>query len=249
MSLLTVIQDVCAAVGVERPDSVFSNIGGNRTMQEMLALANEMAQRIAYDGREWGALKKQATFTGDGVIVPPATIATGTEAFSLPADYKRMLLTSNVWRSTSTLYPMRFIADHDQWLQRRAWGYNDPRGEWILFGGQMHIAPIMGVTVTAKFPYLDKNCINLSIGGVGDSFTNDADSFRLDERMFKLGMIWQWKANKGTPYAEDLNTFNDALDRIAGADKPAPIIVGGRPISEAARTAYPFPIDPNMVPL
>ena len=34
-------------------ESVFSNITANRTMQEMLALANEMAQRIAYDTRDW----------------------------------------------------------------------------------------------------------------------------------------------------------------------------------------------------
>jgi hypothetical protein len=35
------------------PTVVFSNITANRTMQEMLALANEMAQRIAYDTRDW----------------------------------------------------------------------------------------------------------------------------------------------------------------------------------------------------
>ena len=51
MTLLSVVRDVCAAVGVTLPQSVFSNITGNRTMQEMLSTANEMAQRIAYDQR------------------------------------------------------------------------------------------------------------------------------------------------------------------------------------------------------
>ena len=43
-------------------------------------------------------------------------------------------------------------------------------------------------------------------------------------------MIWQWKANKGSPYAEDMGTYSDALVMIAGADSPAPIIMdqGGR---------------------
>ena len=35
------------------PQSMFTNITGNRTMQEMVALANETAQRIAYDTRDW----------------------------------------------------------------------------------------------------------------------------------------------------------------------------------------------------
>ena len=52
MTLLTVVKDVCSVVGVVQPSSVFTNITGTRTMQEMLSLANEMAQRIAYDTRD-----------------------------------------------------------------------------------------------------------------------------------------------------------------------------------------------------
>ena len=37
----------------------------------------------------------------------------------------------------------------------------------------------------------------------------------LDERLLKLGMIWQWKAKKGSPYQEDLGTYGDALSRLA----------------------------------
>src|SRR6187549_324047 len=105
MTLLSVVRDVCAVVGVAVPQSVFSNITGNRTMQEMLSLANEMAQRIAYDYRDWTKLRAMATFTGDGVAT----------SFPLPANYKRMLLTSNVWRSEMTQTPLRFISDTDEW--------------------------------------------------------------------------------------------------------------------------------------
>src|SRR6185436_21178301 len=104
MTLLSVVQDVCATVGVVMPTAIFSNITGNRTMQEMVSLANEMAQRIAYDLRDWNMLKTSATFTGDGV----------TTEFDLPANYKRMLLTSNLWLSTSSQTPMTFIADTDE---------------------------------------------------------------------------------------------------------------------------------------
>ena len=90
--------------------AVFSNITGNRTMQEMLALANETAQRIAYDNRDWTMLKTTVTYVGDGV----------TASYNLPANYKRMLLTSNVWRSSSTQTPMPFVPDLDEWLNRRA---------------------------------------------------------------------------------------------------------------------------------
>jgi hypothetical protein len=262
MTLLTVVQDVCAAVGVLRPQSVFSGLAGNRTMQEMVSLANEMAQRIAYDTRDWTKLRTTHTVLGDSVWVPatvdpdpivPGHFEGGSSAFSLPANFKRMLLTSNVWRSSSTQYPMTFVPDTDEWIRRRVGSESSAFGEWALIGGQMHIWPIMhgpvpavpGVSLavpaeSAYYGYLDKNCIALSGGGFGDQFQNDLDTFALDERILKLGMIWQWKAQKGSAYAEDLGTYSDALAVASGHDSPAPIIIGRR-VSSWQQDAYSWP--------
>ena len=230
MTLLSVVKDVCAVAGVQLPGSVFSAIGANRTAQEMLALANEMAQRIAYDNRDWTRFRKTVTYAGDGA----------TTAFDLPADYKRMLLTSNVWRSTSPMAPMLFVPDTDYWLQRRARNINDAWGEWTMMGGQLLIWPAMGVGVTAYFPYLHKNCITSAGGGASDAFMSDDDRFALDERLLKLGMIWQWKAQKGSPYVEDMGTYEDALAMLSGHDAPAPVMIDSGVSSAALRVPYPF---------
>jgi hypothetical protein len=232
MTLLTVVQDVCPVIGVTVPTSVLSGITTNRTMTEVLALATEMARRIAYETREWNKLKATATYAGNGVKT----------AFDLPADYQRMLLTANVWRSTSAQQPMRFVADTDEWLNRRARNMTDAWGEWTLLGGQIVIYPVMPIGTSAYHAYLHKNCIALGAGGVGDRFQADNDSFALSERVLTLGMIWQWKAQKGSAYNEDLGTYADALAMVQGADKPSPIIIGRRPISLATRASYPYPV-------
>jgi hypothetical protein len=229
MTLISVVKDVCQVVGVQQPTSVFTNINANRTMQEMSALATEMAQRIAYDsGKDWTILKKVATLIGDGVA----------DAFNLPADYKRMLLTTELWRSTSTQTPMQYIVDTNEWVQRRNQPWTSAWGEWTMLGGQIVIQPIMDVGVNATFGYLNKNCITLASSGYGDTFMADNDSFILGDRLLKLAMIWQWKSNKGSPYAEDLATYNDALNVAMGSEKPAPIIVGRLPMS--GNMAYPW---------
>jgi hypothetical protein len=234
MALLSVVRDVCSVVGVLPPTAVFTNINANPTMQEMLATANEMAQRIAYDNREWTTLKLVNTITGDGA----------TEGFPLPANYKRMLLTGNVWRSTTPSVPMRFIPDTDEWINRRMRNYSDNRGEWTIYGGLIHIQPILAATETASFTYLDKNAVALAAGGNGDSFLADGDTFRLNERLLKLGMIVEWKQHKGSPYAEDMGTYVDTLMAEQAADVPAPIIIGKMTISQAAAVtvAYPWPV-------
>jgi hypothetical protein len=244
MTLLTVVQDVCEVVGVERPASVFPQIGTDRTMQEMVACANEIAQRIASDTREWTQMKVVGTFTGPG------------NNFAPPVDFKRLLLTTELWRSRQTLYPMRFISDLNEWIQRRSRHYSDSRGEWIYHGGRFLIVPDLadrvmaadGVTVvspaeTATYGYLSKNCIVLFSGGVGDHFVQDGDSFLLEERLLKLGMIFQWKMNKGSPYSEDLGTWTDALSMAFGTNKPSPIIIGRYPLGGATDYAITTPTE------
>ena len=233
MTLLTVVRDVCADVGVLLPTSVFSGITNNRTMQEMLALANEVAQQIAYDsGRDWQKLQAIATIPGDGTAT----------AFDLPANFKRLLLTSEVWNSANTGTPMLSVADINEWIVRRNANRANGYGEWILLGGQILIQPAMGVDTTATFAYMHKNCVTPEGGGANDTFLSDNDSFALDERLFKLGMIWRWKAKKGAPYAEDLGTYTDALAMLMGADKPAPTMIGHLPISANTRVSYPWPV-------
>jgi hypothetical protein len=293
MTILSVVKDVCGFVGVHVPTTLFGSVTDPRTQLELRGVANEMAQRIAYDSREWRALMETVTFTGDGA----------SERFPLPANYKRMLLNSNVWRSTSAVQPMMFISSADEWLQRRLRGYNYAWGEWIIFA-DMHIHPVLdgggvpwhnlynylvgyvvydpddrtvwrvaiahtsaatglfaqdradrptlwvatgavSVPTTAQFNYLSKDCVNLYSGGRGDAFQNDNDTFVLDERLLKLGMIWQWKALKGSPYAEDMATFMDALTRASGADKPSPTLIHRMPSSVSVAYPYPTPTAAN----
>ena len=129
---------------------------------------------------------------------------------------------------------MQFVADTDEWLHHRINDDASAYGEWALFGNQMHIYPALGVGQSAYFSYLNKNCVALSGGGFGDVFINDLDRFVLDERVLKLGMIMQWKANKGASYAEDMGTYGDAIGMAMGHDSPSPIIVGRYPISKNA---------------
>jgi hypothetical protein len=223
MTILSVVKDVCMANGVNPPTTMFGTSTQPRTQAEMLSLANETAQKIAYDVREWRALKSIAVFAGPGVVDPPPAMP--TSRFALPADFKRLLLTSQVYPSVSTRTPLKFVPDANEWLLRRINNYQDGWGEWTLIGDEMLIFPVLSVGQSVTFAYLNKNCITLASGGFGDAFLADGDAFRIDERLLKLGMIWQWKANKGSPYAEDMGTYSDALVNVAGADTPAPIIV------------------------
>ena len=232
MTVQSVIREVCSFIGVRPPSgSVFQSAYQDRTAWEFVQLANEKAQSIAYDTRDWTALHELCTLTGNGV-----------EAHPLPANYQRMLLSAQVWRSSNTSAPISFVPDPDDWLRRELQGYIGPIGEWMIYGDQMRIRPVLAPSETAKFYYMRNTCVRLNSGGFGNQFLNDADTFVLSERLLKLALIWQWKANKGATYAEDLANYEDALAKVAGADKPSPILVGPRSISADATIAYYGPV-------
>jgi hypothetical protein len=221
MSALSVIKEVCTVIGLTVPTGVFAST--DREHVELQALANEMAQRIAFDGRDWTKLKTLGTLTGDGVSL----------GFNLPSDYKRMLKKAAIWPSASPYAPFTHYPDTDQWLGLTVQNYANLVGAWTIIGEQMQIKPAMAAATTAQFYYLTSNIVKDKDGVPKATFTADDDVFRLDERVLKLGMIWQWKCNKGRAYSEDMATFEDAMAVSAGADKGSNILTVGR-----GRTRY-----------
>lgn len=216
MSILSVIQQVCPVIGLNVPTAVFSQT--DRELVELQALSNEMALRIAFDTRDWTKLKALCTLTGDG----------STVGFDLPDDYQRMLKKARVWPSATPFAPYTHYPDTDQWLGITVQNFRSIIGAWTMLGEQILIKPAMANLSTAQFYYIT-NLIIKDVGGTPKAaFTADDDVFRLDERVLKLGMIWQWKANKGLAYAEDMSTYEDAIAVSAGADKGSNILVVGR---------------------
>lgn len=234
MTVQSVVKEVCAVVGVRPPaGSIFVLPSQDRTAWEMVNLANEMAQRIAYNTREWQLFRSLASLSGNGVKT----------AFDLPPDWQRMLLTSSIYSTAQPTIPLTFISDPDEWLTKEMNGWIDPAGSWTIFGGKINFRPAPASGVLMKFWYMHKNCITLGSsvgGGPSDVFLSDTDVYCLPERLLKLGMIWQWKANKGAAYAEDMGTYGDALNTAAGHDAPAPILVGRRPMAAAVQASYPY---------
>lgn len=233
MAILDVIQDVCTVIGLTVPAGVFGST--DREHVELKSLANEMAQRIAFDSRDWTRLKTLGTLTGDG----------SAQSFDLPADYQRMLKKAALWPSASPYAPFAHYPDSDQWLGITVQNFQNLVGAWTMLGDQVLIKPAVPNLSTVQFYYITNKIIKDKDGSPKTTFTADDDVFRLNERVLKLGMIWQWKANKGRTYAEDMATYEDALAVAAGADKGSNILAVGRRRSPIdADFAYPGVIIP-----
>lgn len=226
MTLLSVCQGFALKVGVSRPSVVATST--EREHQEMLELANDVAEEIA-QAHEWTMLDETKTLAGDG----------STVEFALPDDYDRMPVKGRLWSSAYET-PLTHISDPDKWLELEVKDFDYIVGAWTIAGGNVEVKPAMATGVTAKFKYVSNLIVSPNSGANKSAFDADNDSFRLDERLLKLGMIWQWKADKGLSYAQDMDDFETLKARLISKDRGARVVhMGhGRHI-RSAREAYP----------
>lgn len=230
MTILSVVQNVALAVGIEYPDAVFSS--DDRTMREMQRLVNEVALRIRDAEFDWQALQAIHTATGNA----------SATAFDLPSDYFRMTLVGNLWSSRWS-WGINKVPSIDEWLEMQSVPYVSVIGDWIMYGNQIHVMPVMASGETVKFTYLRNTIVRQSGGALAKSFTTDTDEFVLSERLLELGVIWQWKAQKGVPAEDHEENFNRALYDAMTRDKGAkPVISGNSRYYRDVKTAFPYKV-------
>lgn len=230
--MASTVLDVCRSASLRlvgtRPTTIFSSTG--QIEAELADLANETAAAIA-KVNDWQALTRLATLQGDG----------SATAFTLPTDFDRMPVKSDVHSGSWQYYRYRPARDLDQWLDFQTYLTMGVPGAWIILDGQMNVRPAMGVSEQAKFYYVSTSYAKSAQGVAQTAFKADDDTFVLDGRLLTLGLIWRWRAQKRQEYAEDLRNYEIALSEEIGRERGSRVLtIGGRSGSGLdVRMAYP----------
>lgn len=215
MAILDVVKGAATVLGMDVPSLFFG--ATTRELVEMQELVNVMASEIA-DAHDWQKLLVLNTVTGDG----------SAEAFDMPADFERMQKTAALW-SSRWLWAINHITDPDDWVNMLVTPIATVNGNWIIYGNQLHARPVMAVTETVKFFYLSNNLVTASNSSLKAAFSEDADTFRLSERLLKLAVIYRWKQDKGQAYEQAYDDFQTLLLREIDKDAGSKPVVSGQP--------------------
>lgn len=196
---------------------------------ELAAMANEMGAMIAR-AAEWNVLTRLQTMTGDG---------TDTD-FALPSDYDRMVESSGMLSSNWPGSKLRHVTDRTEWLHNLLVPRNPAPADWTLLGGEVHFNPALADDETVKFYYVSNQFATAADLSNQAAFTADDDSFRLNERTLRLGIIWKWRASKGYPSDGDYQDYQEALAQDIARDKgPREIVIGRRSFPRGVSIAWP----------
>lgn len=231
MTVLAAIQSAFVRLVGRKPTTIFSST--DQMEIEMGDLASEVAIDIMKSA-DWRALTKIHALAGDGTDT----------AFPLPSDYDRMVLGQDVEDGNNWLWGYTPVDDLSDWIRITSSGFTAiTPGWWIILDGQMQFSPAPTSGEEAVFPYISNLIGRTAASTRIAAFTQDTDSFVLDERLLTLGLIWRWKAQKGLEYAEDMATYEAALSQAQARDKGSRVIRKGWGSRQLGTyPAWPWPL-------
>jgi hypothetical protein len=220
MTLLSIAQDVAAEIGVVEPATLVGN--ADLTAKRMLAVAKAEGQYL-YRVANWSILQREHEIT----------TTADEENYPVPDDFGRLIV-ATAWDRTQYLQ-MRGGVTQAQWQRLRSSQLASAgivRRFRLLAGplsGSLLIDPVPGSTGdTLVYEYITTDWCE-STGGTGQAtWLADTDEIRLDEELFRLGLLWRTKRSLGLSSADERNDHELALRDAIKADMALDVVSMGQ---------------------
>jgi len=211
LTCLQIVQTACKRIGILSPNAAVT--ATDQKIIQLVSLAEEEGQELA-TRYAWEALQVEATFT-----TVAAQVQTTLAAITTGFDY---IVNDTIWNRTLRR-PVYGPKSQQDWQEAKANQINGPFNSFRIIADAINFYPNPVAGQTCAFEYQSRNWVNTSTGSTSDTWTNDADTPKLDGQLMVLGIIWRWKAAKGLDYAEDYAKYErrvaDATGRDAGKAK------------------------------
>lgn len=208
MTLLSVVQDVCARLSLTIPAVVVGSTDSQ--VLQLYALANKAGHDLG-QSFPWQALMEEKTFV---------TVAASVQPTALPADFDRFV--PNSFNNRTTRRPIIGPVTPQQWqwlIAQPAYStiflmYRERQGQFLI--GPPTVAPPAGQTIA--YEYISAYWAKSSVGAPQLKYLADTDLTFLDESLIADAVVWMFLRAKGLSYAEEMKTYERNLDQQQARD-------------------------------
>ncbi|MBY3583798.1 hypothetical protein HJA77_21850 [Rhizobium bangladeshense] len=208
MSLLTIIQNVCAEIDLDPPAAVMSS-ADPQIMQ--LRILSTRAGRDLMRAHDWSALLVDRQFATTGAAPEPA---------EPPSDWDRFAANGRLWNA-SRLWALNGPVEPQAWRRQTILNSNPVPQIWRMAGARLDIYP-NAPGETMRYGYISRFWVAVNGGATtAADWANDTDTALFPEELLELSLIWRWKRAKGLDYGEELASFERAKEAAIGADRAA----------------------------
>ena len=220
LSLLQLCKDAADLIGIARPTSVFSS--SDRANQRLFTMSVQEGVDLM-ETVDWTMLQRLHTFT----------TTTDTAEYTLPADYDRLIQSTEWDRSRyepliGPLSPQRWQAIKSGLIGSGVVGrrYRIYRSESTATRTfRLDPTPTSSdAGETLAFEYISSYWCATSGGTAQATWAADTDYTLLPDRLHMLGTVVRFKRALGLDFASEADEHANLLGRKSGQDRPAPTL-------------------------
>lgn len=225
MSLLTIVQDAAARVGVPQPSAVI----GAADARPFLAVAQQEGKDLARR-HNWSGLTKEKTFT---------SVAAAAQTSSIATDFDRIVNGTFFNRTTRRSVTGPLTAQEWQEIQGNLSTLVSQA--YRIRGTSLLLTPTPSAGQTMAYEYISTYWLTNAGGTVERAaWTADDDISLLSEELITLGVVWRYLRNKGLDYGEAFQSYEVAVASVMGRDG------GKRMLDMGAARGQRLPIAPEF---
>lgn len=216
MSLLTIVQDAAAILGVLNsvPTTVVNTY--DSTINQLVALANTEGQFLAED-KQWQNLTVPVTFPATNNPVSSGSTTSDQGLIEELAPGYLYIIDDTLWlqnqpfKLLGPLSAQQRTALEAYRVQGAAWAY------WIE-GGHLYLSRPTLSTQNITFRYQSKYWVKKADGSTANRMTADNDATLIPERCIMLGAVWRYLSRNGLPYQQEYLDYQQSVTQYTGRD-------------------------------
>lgn len=197
MSLLSMIQDATAELGLDRPTAVIADTSAQ--MRLFVRVANNEGRSLA-SRHDWQALTTETSFT---------TVAADSQTSSIPSDFDRILPETMFNRTTNR--QVYGPLDVSEWQRIKSSLVTRVNPAFRIRGGSVLITPQPTAGDSVYYEYISTKWCESSGGTAQTVWTADTDTGKLNESIMTLGIVWRFLAAKKLDFQSQLADYERAV--------------------------------------
>lgn len=205
MTLLTVINDAEDTLTQTRSTAVYGQSGSHQ--RQILQILKKVGRDLV-KVHDWQVLLTFEELTCASTEAQTGYPQTG---FDRMADHTVM------WNDTQDRQIIG-PTPSDVWSELTVRDVTTLPQYWRLHGGVLQVtSPNSGDTI--RYEYITSKWILQGGSTAATTFSADTDTFRFDEHLLTLGVVWRWLKEKGFDYAEAMMDYERYLQSVIKSDK------------------------------
>lgn len=212
MTILELVQEICRRRGIVPPVNIFES--QDDTYIQIVAYANQTLDDLRL--YNWQDVTYQTVFTSI------AAESQGDIETLCPNGF-RAVVNNTIYDRTRRL-PIYGPKNAQEWQLLQALTPTGPLYQYRIRNNQLMIYPNMPAGHEIAFEYYSNRLVVPQTGPNKVWFTEDTDSFALDDNLLVQGINYWWLYSKGMPYAEEKLAYETTKKKFQSTDGAKPTL-------------------------